>query len=495
MANGPAAGPPLLKSVFGQARSAGEDLLHLKNMDVLRGVVLNETLEIDTPYASIKVKLRKCAGVSFEDSDANTEAVVTVNRNRISGVIRDRIILFRVASSGEEVSIRKEKIRFIVLRRRANERGFLDDLKNRFLFVMSNGDLLTGKMGRIVITTVTKDGRFYNRVFCNIYRIERQGWDDATVTITSSSGRISHTRLKPEETTLALDIGVKIEGVHAHQYAKIFVAHVPEEIVARVGTLEPTKGESRGDEADDSKALGPPRELTLDLGQGVVLEMVLIQPGEFDMGSPESEVGRNTDEVLHKVRISKAFYMAKYETTQAVWKLVTENDPSRSQAAEKPVQGVSWYDCQSFIEQLGQLLPGRKFRLPTESEWEYACRAGTQTRFSFGDNDSDLVKDARGHPAGNHPQPAGTKPPNAWGLHDMHGGVLEWCQDPYNVYWLPIKVVLIDPIGWRGSNNDGVLRGGHDHSKPGSFRSACRLRSRFGTRRHHQGCRLVLELN
>ena len=175
-------------------------------------------------------------------------------------------------------------------------------------------------------------------------------------------------------------------------------------------------------------------------GDGPKMEFVRIPAGSFYMGSPSTEEGRDEDESpAHRVRITKPFYMGKYEVTQAQWKAVMgttlhqQHDKAiipwnlKGEGPEHPVYYVSWAEAVEFCKKLG-----KKFRLPTEAEWEYACRAGSQTRFYYGDdpNVSELSQyawywdnsDSETHPVGH-------KKPNAWGLHDMHGNVREWCLD------------------------------------------------------------------
>ncbi len=229
-----------------------------------------------------------------------------------------------------------------------------------------------------------------------------------------------------------------------------------------------------------AEQLGVPVEKTVDLGGGVALELVLVPAGHFDMGSPDDEAGRWSGEgPLHRVRIGRPFYMGRYEVTQEVWEKVMGSNPSFFRGPKLPVEQLSWNDCQGFLKKLNALAkgPGR-FRLPTEAEWEWACRAGTRTRFCFGDADSGLADHAwYAAKFGSTTHPAGGKRPNAWGLCDFHGNVWEWCSDRYGEYeanpWPGVFRWQSDPRG-PTSGSSRVLRGGAWYSLPGRCRSAYR---------------------
>ena len=176
----------------------------------------------------------------------------------------------------------------------------------------------------------------------------------------------------------------------------------------------------------------PPKELAVDLGKGVKLEMVLIPAGEFLMGSPDSDTDAETNEKpQHRVRITKPFYLGKYLVTQEQWEVVMGNNPSEFKGPKNPVEQVTWDDCQKFLDKLNaKVARRRKVPVADRAQWEYACRAGSKTRYCFGDDESKLGDYAwYGKNSDNKTHPVGEKKPNAWGLYDMHGNVLEWCQD------------------------------------------------------------------
>jgi formylglycine-generating enzyme required for sulfatase activity len=202
-----------------------------------------------------------------------------------------------------------------------------------------------------------------------------------------------------------------------------------------------------------------------DLGKDVSLDMVLIPAGNFMMGSPESEKGRADHETQHAVTLTKPFYMGKYEVTQEQWESVMGNNPSNTKGEKLPVTNVSWDDCQNFIKKLNEKNKG-KYRLPTEAEWEYACRAGTTTAYSFGDS----ITKSDANYGGSDTKAVGSYKPNAFGLYDMHGNVYEWCEDWKADY---PKESVIDPKG-PATGDSRVLRGGFFLGDESRIRSSYR---------------------
>ncbi len=193
-------------------------------------------------------------------------------------------------------------------------------------------------------------------------------------------------------------------------------------------------------------------EETEDLGHGVNLEMVLIPAGTFMMGSPESEVGRWDNEKQHEVTLTKPFYMGKYAVMQEQWEAEMGNNPSRrDKGAKLPVTDVSWEECQEFIKKLNEKT-NDGYSLPTEAEWEYACRAGTTTAYSVGES----LTESEANIYGDSIKAVGSYRPNAFGLYDMHGNVWECCEDWYGDY---PAVAITDPKG-PAKGKGRVLRGG-----------------------------------
>ena len=217
---------------------------------------------------------------------------------------------------------------------------------------------------------------------------------------------------------------------------------------------------------EDKAATSPGSEPNVSGGMGVTnsigMKLPLIPAGEFMMGSPATESYRRDNETQHRVSITKPFYLGETEVTQEQYqKVMGSKNPSGFQGPQNPVENVSWADAVEFCGKLSAMpaekTAGHVYRLPTDAEWEYACRAGTTTAYSFGDDASGLGdygwfdgnSDSSTHPVGE-------KKPNAWDLYDMHGNVWEWCQDWYGEY---PSGSATDPTG-ATSGSHRVNRGG-----------------------------------
>ena len=215
-------------------------------------------------------------------------------------------------------------------------------------------------------------------------------------------------------------------------------------------------------------------------------DLVLIPVGKFMMGSPESEKGRRDNETQHEVTLTKPFYMGKYEVTQEQWESVMGNNLSSNKGAKLPVTDVSWNDCQDFIKKLNASTKGG-YRLPTEAEWEYACRAGKTTAYAVGASLTNIDANIEGGPAGSIKAVGGYNP-NAFGLYDMHGNVWEWCNDDWKADYPAGSAT--DPKG-PATGTHRVLRGGSFIDFASLARSSDRLNNSPTDRFLNGGFRLV----
>ena len=254
------------------------------------------------------------------------------------------------------------------------------------------------------------------------------------------------------------------------------------------GTLSSNKASSSGYASSFSLSSGS-NEISIPVKNGITIDMVKVEAGTFMMDAT-SEMQNPWDDVkpVHQVTLTNDYYMGKYEVTQALWKTVMGSNPSNFKGDNLPVEQVSWDDCQEFIDKLNSMA-GRKFRLPTEAEWEYAARGGMKSRgyrYSGSGNISDVAwytdnSDSKTHPVG-------TKQSNELGLYDMAGNVSEWCQDWYGSY---VSSFQTNPTG-AVSGSDRVACGGSWYNDAricrSSFRSHCTPDARYG----NLGLRLVL---
>jgi formylglycine-generating enzyme required for sulfatase activity len=243
----------------------------------------------------------------------------------------------------------------------------------------------------------------------------------------------------------------------------------------------------------------PSETLDFHLGDDQSLALVRVPAGAFIMGSPDDEPGRDPDELAHRVTITRAFYMGIHEVTQSQWQRVMPDNPSFfDDDPRRPVDSVTWEMAEAFCRRLSARV-GRTVRLPTEAEWEYACRAGTTTPFSFGDDllpyeaNYDWTHD--GANPGDFPHQTmhvASFPANAWGLYDMHGNVREWCVDWYasDTYK---RAPNVDPNG-PDTGAIHVLRGGGWEDYDRRCRSAYRHGYKPGDRDSCIGFRVCVEI-
>jgi eukaryotic-like serine/threonine-protein kinase len=243
---------------------------------------------------------------------------------------------------------------------------------------------------------------------------------------------------------------------------------------------------------------GQARFFIEDIGNDITFDMVAIPGGSFVMGSPDTEAGRINDEGPQRTVNISPFFMGRYEVTQEQYQAVMGNNPSYFKGAKRPVENVSWNEAVEFCRKLYQKT-GKNYRLPSEAEWEYACRAGTTTPFYFGETiTSDLVNCRGSFPYASAPKgiyreqttDVGSFPPNLFGLYDMHGNVREWCSDKWHDNY---NGAATDGSSWETeTHNNRVHRGGCWHSITVNCRSASRYGDSAGDRDWIVGFRVAL---
>ena len=229
--------------------------------------------------------------------------------------------------------------------------------------------------------------------------------------------------------------------------------------------------------------------ITIPVKNGINIEMVKVEAGSFDMGAtPEMENPDASEKPVHRVTLTNNYYIGKYEVTQALWQAVMGNNPSYFKGEDLPVEQVSWNDCQDFISKLNAMT-GKKFRLPSEAEWEYAARGGKKSR-GYQYSGSNTLGDVAWYEgnSGSKTHAVGTKQPNELGIYDMTGNVYEWCQDWYGSYSSSPQT---NPIG-AVSGSSRVDRGGSWFFTAKHCRSSYRFNLTPGYRLNFLGLRLVL---
>ena len=296
------------------------------------------------------------------------------------------------------------------------------------------------------------------------------------------------------------DVSMKIHDRYQHVHLTAFYEEIEEEKAPPSGVL-PTSEQAKPHKTTlivtQRKPAPPDKDrLTNSIG----MEFIYIPPGTFIMGSPPDEYGRDDLERQHQVTLTEGFYMQRTEVTQKQWKTIMGNNPSHflNCGEDCPVERVSWYDAQEFIKKLNHREKTKKYRLPTEPEWEYACRAGSNTAFTNG----SITKETCGYnpylnaagwyfrnsEKGTHT--VAQKQANAWGLYDMHGNVWEWCQDWQRKYPFHPET---DPAG-PTTGLARIRRGGSWSHYPLFCRSAYRSWSDPDKKTPHVGFRLFRSL-
>jgi formylglycine-generating enzyme required for sulfatase activity len=240
------------------------------------------------------------------------------------------------------------------------------------------------------------------------------------------------------------------------------------------------------------RVLGPAETISIEAGKGLSINCVLIRAGKFIMGSPETEAGRSPDEFDHVVRISRPFYIGAMPVTQEQFYSIMNINPSNTKGDNHPVEEVTWLQAMEFCARLSRLTD-QSVTLPTEAQWEFAARAGTDTPYFFGSDASLLGKYAwYSRNASRKTHPVGEKLPSSNGLYDIYGNVLEWCRDYYDEGYYAASPRR-DPGGPSGGEGR-ALRGGCWHRDAEQCRSAARAVNIGVERSSSFGFRIIVEI-
>jgi len=396
--------------------ASDSDLVELASGERLEGKVLTESFELRSRYGDVRLNRHNIARIDFSDPDRQLQRVTTANSNILTGFLTNAIIDFET-SDGIRKSFRPQKLLGLRLG------GYREDASkapHRRWVWLRNGDRLSGQLLTRSLALMTARGTELFS-FPEIDRVYCGPTDSALVTVFLANGQKRQGSLATADLSLQLDLGPTV-----NLYS---------------GAIELV---SNGLGGPETGAILP----VVAAATSVALEsstnvagFVWVPPGEFLMGSPTEEIGRDADESRQtRVIVARGFWIGRCEVRQSEYQQLMSNNPSNETGdANRPVERVSWFEAMEYCKKLSQaceiqrkLPEGYGYRLPTEAEWEYACRAGTSTRFSYGEDKSatqlnEYAWFSRNSDSMTHP--VGTRRPNKWGLFDMHGNVWEWCID------------------------------------------------------------------
>lgn len=405
-----------LTTAFGETRSADSDLLVLRDGRRLAGQLLNGQFTLRTGVGSISFEAAFIAGIQLAGPTEAATTILGVNNDQFSGVL-DPLPLELRSAEGPTIALRSEAVRRVI---RRGSPGEADSLPVGQFIVLKNGDRFAARIATIQFTVVVDET---NRV------VSLAGVDT-----------IGFTADHPAAARIALRDGSSFGAAWPGDDLELVLAAGPTLRVYRdwVALIHAQPGfrppEYRVGTTGGAQAGRP------------LAGMVWVAPGRFVMGSPTEEVGRDFDEApLTEVTLTRGFWMGAHEVTQAEYKAVTGANPSQFVSDPGlPVERVNWREAVAYCEELtrrwaadGRLPKGYAFRLPTEAEWEYTCRAGSTTRFSHGDDpDGRRLGEFAwfGENSDSTSHPVGRRRSNPWGFYDLSGNVLEWCQDSAGAY-------------------------------------------------------------
>jgi formylglycine-generating enzyme required for sulfatase activity len=395
---------------------AESDLVELASGEHVEGAILNQDFELKTSYGDIQFKRQDLARIDFSDPDRQLQRVITVNSNILTGFLTNKTIDFQ---TGDGIRRNFHPQKLLDLRLDGNA-GRTPKAAHRIWVWLRNGDRLSGQLLTQSLALITAQGTELFS-FREINRVQCGPTDSAVAAVLLMNGQKRQGTLATEDLSLRLELGPTVQVYSgAIELIGIDLGAQPKPPISAASTAPPPATSTTSNE---------------------LAGFVWIPPGEFLMGSPTEETGRDPDESPQThVMMRRGYWMGKCEVTQSEYQKVMGNNPSNETGdANRPVERVNWFDALEYCKKLtqacetaGKLPEGYAYRLPTEAEWEYACRAGSMTRFSYGEDKSatQLSEYAwfnRNSDSMTHP--IATKQPNRWGLFDMHGNVWEWCID------------------------------------------------------------------
>lgn len=424
--NAPAVPPAAeLSTVLEVPRMPDVDVVFLRDGSRRTGILANDIFSLRTAHGTLSIPVRYIAAIELADGHRDLDSVITVNRNRLSGFLENNVFVLPSGEADARGEIRREKVVKGVFRRRPDE---LKGLSQGALVVLRNGDFFTGRLmsDRFEIEDTRAELRWTpGRVASVTFPQEGEG----PARLTLANGETVTAAAPGEDLEFDLDVGLRIKIYRGRIKEILVTGLLPATLLRRIGA------------ASGADPTGAHAGLLPDPGVSPGEGMVWVPPGEFVMDSPTTEKGRDLDEGPQtRVVLPVGFWIGRCEVMQVEYEAMMGKNPSHHLGnGRHPVEKVNWQEAVDYCrkrtereQEAGRLPADYAFRLPTEAEWEYACRAGTSTRFSFGDDPGgtltgDYAWFSSNSESATHP--VGMKKPNPWGLYDMHGNAWEWCLD------------------------------------------------------------------
>jgi formylglycine-generating enzyme required for sulfatase activity len=397
--------------------------------------------------------------VSWMQDAARAEAQQEIDSEYMNTFIREEI---EVEENGAITIPEMERIRMSILDESETLKNHVESGVSNYLFHRGFSKLISTSTSQIIVST-DADGRFTVPTTGKIWFIARgqrrlgnvteyylwlKSYEPINGSTTPTTSISNDSNIESEEELYEILTNVTGGTGDLKDFREVQVSEKMKSIVKKhseLATSAKAKVKNEAAEAkikltDEIAAVRIGAKLDIPIAEKIIMQFALCPKGTFTMGSPEMEIGHDYKEKQVSVTLSKAFWMAKTEVTQAQWRAVMGSNPSRNKGDDLPVEKVGWDTAQEFIKKVNDsgLIPeGWKMTLPTEAQWEYACRAGTSTALNSGKDIKGGLKLCRNLDevawyevnSGGETHPVGTKKPNAWGLHDMHGNISEWCQD------------------------------------------------------------------
>ncbi|HNQ88805.1 MAG TPA: formylglycine-generating enzyme family protein [Verrucomicrobiota bacterium] len=428
-ADPPSAAP--LATVLEIERPADTDLFLMADGERRRGRLMLETLLLHTPHGPLRLPARKLAGIALADRRGGLDTLVTVNANCFRGLLDAPVFVLADPESAAPATLRRESLLKIVLQRRPGE---LDTFRRGWQVQLRDGTWFTGRLPQACFQVEAGPGQTnLLGTALPVLAAVADPDDHRSWRLDVETGETVRAVMVGEDLTFDLDLGlewsVNVRSLESLRRPGV----LPLALSRRLGLdrVLPEVARPRAAAAIPDPAVVP------------VPGMVWIEPGEFSLGSLPEEKDRDPDEgPPTRCVIPGGFWMGDHEVTQAEYESVTGTNPSLYLGeARRPVERVSWLDAEAFCRKLtekeqaaGHLPATHVYRLPTEAEWEYACRANTSSRFSFGDDPAYARLQDHGwynRNSDSAPSIVRQKIPNPWRLHDVHGNVWEWCLDEW----------------------------------------------------------------